>query len=981
MLKGLRSLFSLAALTSVMFSLLVVDGTTVSAEVGNQPEPIVSAADDTKELNRAGYGDFPLLFEQNKGQTSEAVKFISRNPGYTVYMTQSETVFALDVDDPSDGNSDRRGVAAPIRRDVLRMRFAGANTNPTISGGEPAATKANYYTGKNRLENVPNYRSVKMDRVYDGIDAIFYGNASNQLEYDFVVAPHVDPAQIKLAFSGAESIAVDRNGDLLIKTPNTQLIQNKPIAFQEVEGTRKSVDADYQVSEDGAVSFVIGEYDRSRPLVVDPAVRYLTYFGGSAFERADSIKVDSAGNAFVIGSTNSLDFPEANSRDSVDAAVFISKISPDGQSLIYNTFMDGNSEDGRTNFVVGFEKNDIAIDSAGNAYVAGVTESANFPVTDGAYQTVRLCSRQFGICIFPEEAFVAKLDPQGQIIYSTFLGGRETDFANGIAIDSSGRAYVAGGTRSGLLFPTKNAYQGTGFFGASPDAFMTVLNAQGSDIIYSTGLGGYDADNAYDIGIDSANNVYVSGETESEGTFPTKNAEQTANGGGLDAFIARFNPFLSGESSLVYSTFLGGGGTERAFAIAVAPNGTSVVTGVTGSATFPLKNAFDSTNQINEAFVTQYSASGAMLNSSFLGGADQDEGADIALGTGGTIWITGLTLSNNFPVAVPFQSTRRGLHDAFVTKIRFGVNGSPGVSSSSFLGGSGEDVGLGITVRGNTIYLVGQTASNNLLTTPGVIKQSSTANATNPDGFIAKILDSRKETIGTFDPVNTVFDLRNTLDAGAAAIVVDRGIVGDLPVAGDFNGDGIDTVSTFNSGVWKIQNFNVPGGGYSTGPITSNFGLAGDLPVVGDWDGDGIETIGTYRPSAGQFFLSNAISNPQINFQVTFGIAEDIPVAGDWDGDGIDSVGVFRPSAGQFFLTNDNVLAPNIDLTVFFGTNGDLPVAGDWNGDGRDSIGVWRTSTLEFFLSNDNINIANQFIFGAAGDRPVVGDWDGRPNQ
>jgi hypothetical protein len=375
------------------------------------------------------------------------------------------------------------------------------------------------------------------------------------------------------------------------------------------------------------------------------------------------------------------------------------------------------------------------------------------------------------------------------------------------------------------------------------------------------------------------------------------------------------------------------------------------------------------------------------LNATFLGGADQDEGDSIAVGNGGTVYVAGSTLSNNFPTAVPFQATRRGLRDAFIAKIRFGVNSNPGVASASYLGGNGNEKANGIAVRGNFIWLSGETQSNNLATTAGVIKQTSAPNATNPDGYVAKILDTRKDTIGTFDPVNTTFDLRNTLTAGAPDIVVDRGAVGDVGVSGDFNGDGIDTVSTFNNGVWKITNNNVVVSGYQVAPFTANFGQAGDLPVVGDWNNDGIDTLGVYRPSAGQFLLSNTpiTSNnlsPAVNLTQTFGIAEDLPIAGDWDANGEDSVGVFRPSVGQFFLTNDSDgQFPTIDTVAFFGTNGDLPVGGDWDGDGKDSIGVWRPSTLEFFLSNDNGTINNQFVFGGAGDRPVIGDWDGKPNQ
>ena len=552
---------------------------------------------------------------------------------------------------------------------------------------------------------------------------------------------------------------------------------------------------------------------------------------------------------------------------------------------------------------------------------------------------------------------------------------------------------MVGSTFSSSFVPKKNQYQGCGIVTPlqtfdSEDAFLTVFNAAGSDITYSSCIGntngviGLSDEAAFDVALDASNNVYVTGDTNSD-SFKTKNAAQDEIGGGFDAFVAKFIPTQSGDASVAYATFLGGSGTECGNGIAVTPTGVASVTGVTGSVNFPLQNAFDSTNQINEAFVAQYNSNGSKVNSSFLGGADQDEGHSIAV-SNGAIYVGGSTLSNDFPMAVPFQSTRRGVRDAFVAKVRFAANGTQGVSSSSYLGGNGNDKAFSIAVRGNFIYLAGPTESSNLLTTAGVVKATSNANATNSDGFVAKILDTRKDTIGTFDPVNTLFDLRNTLTAGAPDINVDRGIVGDLPVAGDFNGDGIDTVSTFNNGVWKISNANVNVGGYPVSPLTVNFGQAGDLPVVGDWNNDGLDTVGVYRPSVGDFFITNSpatVVNPPIDLQMDFGAAEDLPVAGDWNADGLDSPGVFRPSVGQFFLTNDLIAAAQVSITATFGANGDLPVAGDFEGNGVDTIGVWRPSTLEFFLTNNNSAIANQFVFGAANNLPVIGDWDGKPNQ
>ena len=973
MFRRSYELVSIFILTGLFCSLGVIGEENVDAGSALS----VPSTETAGELSRMSYGKFPLIFEENRGQTDAAVKFVSRGPGYTAYLAEGEAVFSLKVPNTSEIANpklrDKRDTAkGKTTTETLRMRFVSANANAAISGEDKVATRTNYYIDKKRFENLSNYGRVNYAGLYDGIDAVFYGNKDNQLEYDLNVAPNADPNQVRLRFDGATSLSIDEAGNLIAKTANTMLVQQPPVAYQEIDAQRQRVEVAYHVNENNEVVFSLGKYDSSIPLVIDPALAYLTYIGGTAFDQVFEVAADAQLNAYITGTTASLDFHGETRSDSDGTGVFAAKINPEGTQFVYITILEGNGGD------FGFG---IAVDSNNNAYLSG-TASRSFPTTSGAYDTVH------GI-INGNDGFVTKLNASGNIAYSSFLGGTESDEAFDVAVDGGGKAYVVGTTRSSTGFPKKNEFAGCGFgFPMSTnsfDGFLTVFNSAGSDITYSTcfgggGIVGVADDDAFSVAVDSSGNAYVTGSTEAD-NFETKNAAQPTIGGGTDAYVVKFNPASSGDASLIYSTFLGGSGTDRGFSIAVSPTGVASLTGITGSLNFPLQNAIDSTNQINEAFVAQYSANGAKLNSTFLGGSDQDQGLSIALGNGGTIWITGNTLSNNFPMATPFQATRRGSRDAFVAKIRFGINNNPGVSSSSYLGGSGLEEGNGIAVRGPFVFVGGETQSNNLLTTSGVIKQTSDASASNPDGWVAKILDSRKETIGTFDPVNTEFDLRNTLSSGPADIVVNRGNLGDVGVAGDTNGDGIDTVSTFNNGTWRIQNINNIVSGYPTGGIVANFGLPGDLPVIGDWDGDGVETIGVYRPSVGQFFLSNSITTPAINFQITFGIAEDLPIAGDWDGDGIETIGVFRPSVGQFFLTNENIANPPIDAVAFFGISGDLPLGGDWDGDGKDSIGVWRPSSLEFFLSNDNINIANQFVFGSLGDTPVVGDWDGKPNQ
>lgn len=982
--SNVKFLSSLVILAGLIVSLGFPVQTKIQAEEIKGVSETVS--ENTTELKKTDYGKMPLLFEQNKGQTDRAAKFVSRGAGYTLYLTETEAVFSLKVassESKTESLSKDAKISEKTKSDVLKMQFVGANPKPIVSGEAQAITKTNYYTGKKRFENVPNYERVNYQNLYQGIDAVFYGNQNKQLEYDFAVAPNVDTNQIRLDFDGAENISIDDAGNLVIETQNTKLVQQKPIAFQSINGEKREVAVKYVINEQSEIpnpksqiSFTLGEYDRSQPLTIDPALSYLTYIGGTTFDNTRDIAADASGNAYITGETDSLNFHGQTRNDNDARGAYVAKLNQDGTAFDYVTILEGNGDD------AGFG---VAVDAGGNAYVTGIA-SRYFPTTSGAYDTVH------GV-LNGNDAFVTKLDPNGAIVYSSFLGGTDYDGGADIAVDSNGKAYVVGDTFSNSAFPLKNKYQNCGIVSPlqsfdSQDAFLTVFNSTGSDITYSSCIGntvgvvGLSDDAAIGVALDASNNAYVTGHTKSN-SFKVKNAAQSEIGGGIDAFVAKFVPTQSGDASVAYATFLGGGGTDKGFGIAVTPAGVASVTGLTGSFDFPLQNAFDATNQINEAFVTQYAVTGALINSSFLGGADQDEGDNIAVGNGGTVYVTGSTLSNDFPLANPFQATRRGVRDVFVTKIRFGAANNPGVSSSSFLGGGGNDKAFGIAVRGNHIFIAGPTESNNLLTTAGVIKTTSNANATNSDGFVAKILDSHKDTIGTFDPVNTLFKLRNSITSGAPDITVDRGAAGDLPVSGDFNGDGVDTVSTFNNGVWKILNLNVFVGGYSTGATTVNFGAAGDLPIVGDWNNDGIDTPGVYRPSAGQFFLTNALpvnnSAPNVDVTITFGVAEDLPVAGDWNADGFDSVGVFRPSAGQFFLTDDNVLTPNIDQVFNFGVAGDLPVVGDWDGNGVETVGVWRPSSTEFFLTNNNIKISNIFTFGVGNEKPVAGDWDGKP--
>jgi len=564
--------------------------------------------------------------------------------------------------------------------------------------------------------------------LYPGIDLTYYGR-EGQLEYDFVVRPGADLRRILVGFSGAEKVEVDAQGDLLLRTGPDAIRQRKPIAYQEVNGTRREIPVSYVLKGAHRVAFKVAAHDSGRPLIIDPALFYSTYLGGSIRDGGQGIAVDSAGNAYVTGLSNSPDFPTATGAfqgtlaGSFDA--FVTKINPVGSApLVYSTYLGGSGDD----YGLG-----IAVDAAGNASLTGFTNSPNFPTTPAAIQSAPGGSA---------DAFVTKLNSSGSaLIYSTYLGGSGYDVGQGIALDSLGSAYVTGVTSS-ADFPTSVAAFQIALAG-SFDAFVTKLNLAGSaPLVYSTYLGGDSDDRGYAVAVDSSGSAYVTGYTTSTNYPTTPGAFQTTYAGGADVFVAKLNP--AGSTPLLYSTYLGGTGQDIGQAIAVNASGNAFVTGKT-SGSFPTTaSAFQSTfgGGGSDVFATRLNPSGSapLVYSTYLGGSGDDAGYGIALDGSDDAYLTGYTNSPNFPTtAGVFQTTfGGGRFDGFVTKLN--PAGSAPLVYSTYLGGSGEDAGQGIAFDGMfNAYVTGYTGSTNFPTTPGAFQTALHGSVFN--AFVTKIAE------------------------------------------------------------------------------------------------------------------------------------------------------------------------------------------------------------------------------------------------
>ena len=975
-----------------------------------------SPTSSSKQTNKAtaeliasdNFGKLPLSFELNEGQSAEAVQFLSRGKGYTLFLTPSEAVFSL------------LSTEAKATSSVLRMNLVGADANAELSGQQELQGKVNYLLGNDRNKwhiNVPTYRKIHYNDVWKGVDMIWYGTQT-ELEYDFVVNPGSEVSQVRIAFEGAEKMRLDEGENLITVSNGEEVKHLAPVVYQQTNDGRVSIAGKYVIKGKNEIGFEVGPYDRSQPLVIDPVLIYSSYIGGDQFDHAFAVAADASGQAYIAGDTASseLVFPLKNAiqEKQFDQMAFITKLNATGTEVLYSTFLGDTSDiQGEcSGSLCGPQIRGIAVANDGKISVTGAVinsqNDSDFPVTDNAFQKNGFC---LGICSFERtrgaDAFVTLLSADGsQLLYSTFFGGsgefavdRAAEFGNAIAIDESNHIYITGDTSSNNL-ATKHAFQWSrhsefdGF-----DAFIAVFDpfaSRGNDtLLYSSYYGGDRDESGKGIAVDANHNAYIVGstastdlETKSPISVPLQGFFQ---GGGFDGFVAKIDTKADGNPSLTYSTYFGGNINDRVESVAVDQFQRAYITGASNSSpsSFPLKNAFDNTQTNGEAFVAKLNADGTTLfYASFLGGNngntsnDGEEGLSLAIDFGGNVYVTGRTTSGaSFPSVLPLTAKLQGT--AFLTKIEATISSTivPKVLYSTTFGGPGaRGEGIALDPKGN-VYLAGITTGG-LPTTAKVF--DTTFNGGDSDAFIAKFNSTFNDTIGVFRPSQNLFLLRDSNSAGQPDHQITFGQAGDQPLAGDWNGDGIDEPGVFRPSTGQfllLLNSTV---------VTVNFGQAGELAVVGDWDGNGVDTPGVFNPNNNQWQLTNGFNGqnvnnntPLVNFTFTFGLnGSDIPFAGDWDGNGIDSIGVLKDT--EWLLSNG--FEGTADIGPFiFGNVGVKPIAGDWNGDGIDTIGAYNGSTATMALNNTNTagNGVGDIVFnfGQKGsDIPLAGDWDGKPS-
>ena len=977
--RSLPLTLALAACLSLCFNFLVRgrgvasppfvrSGFLEAALVPPSQSPVRPEAD----IGLQTFNSLPLHFVENKGQLDAIVRFHSGFQGGHLYLAPREIVYQFFSPKINKAGEQTRRCSSDGKTggepawvsENIRLVFMNAGPTVSLEGQGETGAKANYFSGNDSSQWVREarmFRRIVYRNIYPSIDLVVSGGRG-RIKHEYRIQAGGDAGSIRLAYEGQDTLLINDRGQLEVRGQTGGLLEDTPFCYQTIGGQTVPVEAHYQILPNGAVTFAVGEHRRDRELVIDPEILYSSFLGGGSSDCGYGIAADGSGNVYVAGTTATSNFPvTGGSYDTSfngNTDVFVAKFNYSGTSLLYSTFIGGGSAD------CGYG---ITVDGSGNAYITGRTESSNFPTTAGAYD---------GSANGGSDAFAVKLNAAGSaLVYSTYLGGSNQDYGYAIALDSAGSVFIAGKTASANYPTTAGAYD-TSHSGSNHDAFVTKLNATGTDLQYSTYLGGIQDDCGNGIALDGSGNAHVTGYTESSDFPTTPHAYDTSKSLYRDVFVTKFN---APGSSLLYSTFLGGSADDSGHAISVDGSGCACITGSTASSNFPATSgSYDTSHNGNtDAFAARLNASGSgLVYSTFLGGGFDDSAAGIAADGTGSACLIGFTASANFPTTSDaYDKSANGMTDVFITKLN--ATGTVLVYST-YLGGGSDDFGNAVSAdESGNAFLTGNTKSSDFPVTPGAY--DTTFNKVE-DAFVVRLseilpaLPVSKHAIGDFDGdgVNEI-----AVDFGAAGISVwDSGSWSPLTsnnpeslIAGNFDGVLDDEIAAdfgrlglwiWNNSAWRIISPQNPDRIIAADTDgNGRLEVLGDFGTLGLWLWNGSSWSQLSGSNADFMSAADVDGNNDDELAVDFGplglwlrngsswsqyssVDPDFLVAADTDGTGDDELVVDCGLLG-LWIRNGAI------WTSLFSSDSSLLAAADLDGNGSDEVwgsfgsqGVWR---------------------------------------
>ncbi len=664
-----------------------------------------------------------MPFISNEGQVDEHVKFYARTLGGAVFVTRDGKIFYHLPVYENDGKQAGRGAMeddgrASLDRNkpnktsrgvVLQETFMKADVN-FVRGEGRSGTRVNYFQGVDKSKwrtNIAAYEVVSLGEVYKGVEVKLRAHGNN-VEKLFFVQPGADAGAIRVRIDGADGLNVGHAGGLEVKTALGKVSFTAPAAYQEVDGKRRDIKVAH-VIRGNEYGFRVGEYDRTRELVVDPLLAS-TFLGGALDDVGYTIALNQNGDVYIAGYAYSEAFPTtpgvySESFNDGLYDVFISKFDSDLTVLLSSTYLGGGDNE---------KCRSIALDQAGSVYVTGYTSSTDFPTTPGAYDELGKGN---------DDVFISKLNGDlTTLSASTILGGNSEEYSYAISLDPSGCLYVTGYTYSSDFPTTSGAYDENG--NGSYTAFISKLDGDLATLVSSTRLGGGGQDYGFSLSLDQIGNVYVAGCTESTDFPTTSGAYDEYNNGNHDAFVSKLDSSLT---TLLASTFLGGNEYDQGNSLVLAPDGSVYVAGATSSSDFPSTNLAYS-GSLNGAgsdiFVSRLDGDlNNLLASTFLGGSLHDYGHFLALNADGDVYVTGRTSSSDFPCSSDAYDDSHGWeYDAFASKFSGDLTT---LAASTFLGGGSHDSGHSLALGPiGDVYVTGYTYSTDFPTISGAYDES-----------------------------------------------------------------------------------------------------------------------------------------------------------------------------------------------------------------------------------------------------------------